>query len=145
MRPAVALNNQAALLAMRGPKKKKGGGGGDTGPISSDIVNIWKDRKDPSIYASDKYPVYLMELLQPSYTHDDIMWQLYRGERLPSHKEQWSLAKSMKRTFMVDSNFLTKRDWEYESDDDEGEDLGAEIVNEDYEDELEDGAEGQEE
>ena len=66
---------------------------------------------------------------------------MYRGERIPTAKEQWSLAKSMKRTFIVDGNYMTKRDWAYESDDDMGEDLGQDVVNEDYEEELEDGDE----
>ena len=48
----------------------------------------------------------------------------------------------MKRTFIVDGNFMTKRDWLYESDDDMGEDLGQDVVNEDYEEELDDGADG---
>ena len=48
----------------------------------------------------------------------------------------------MKRTFIVDGNFMTKRDWLYESDDDMGEDLGQDVVNEDYEEELDDGVEG---
>ena len=123
---------------MRGPKKKKGGPG-EGALQSTDIVNIWKTRQDPKIHASDMYPAYLMQLLKPQYSHDDIMWQLYRGERMPDAKEQWSLAKSMKRTFMVDSNTMTKRDWEYESDDDVGENLGDAVQAEDYEGELESG------
>ena len=55
------------------------------------------------------------------------MLQLHRGERIPGPKEQWTLAKSMRRNFMVDQNKLWKRDWIYESDDDEGEDLGQAV------------------
>ena len=50
-----------------------------------------------------------------------------RGERLPTAKQQWSLARSMKRQFLVDQNILFKRNLEYESDDDFGEDLGQDI------------------
>ena len=69
--------------------------------------------------------------------------QLYRGERLPTGKEQWRLAKSYKRQYMMDGNRLIKRDWQYESDDDEGEDLGSDVIDEDYEDELEEGEQRQ--
>ena len=68
------------------------------------------------------------------------MFQLYRGEYLPTHQEQWSLAKSMKRQFLVDGNKMEKRMWEFDSSDDEGEDLGEDIKNEDYDEELDGGA-----
>ena len=110
-------------------------------PLSNDICNIWKDREDPKIYASDKYPPYLMDMIKEKYGNDDVVFQMYRGERIPTPREQWSLAKSMKRTFIVDGNHMTKRDWAYESDEDLGEDLGQDVVNEDYEEELEDGDE----
>ena len=58
-------------MAVRGPKKKKGGAVSE-GPISSDIVNIWKDRTDPQIVATDKYPGYLADLIQPRYMPDDV-------------------------------------------------------------------------
>ena len=48
----------------------------------------------------------------------------------------------MKRTMMRHSNELDKRELEYASDEDMGEDLGSNIVDEDYEEELEDGEEG---
>ena len=83
----------------------------------------------------------MRELISPQYTGDDIVLQLYRGERLPTGKEQWRLAKSFKRQYMYDGNKLIKRDWEYASDDDEGEDLGSDVIDEDYEDELEEGEE----
>ena len=54
---------------------------------------------------------------------DDVMWQMYRGERIPDIKEQWSLAKNYKRTFIRDWNKIHRRDFEYESDEDMGEDL----------------------
>ena len=44
---------------------------------------------------------------------------------------------------MFDGNRLIKRDWLYESDDDEGEDLGSDVIDEDYEDELEEGEQRQ--
>ena len=47
---------------MRAPKKK-GKGGGAEAPDCKDIVNIWKERKDPLIYPSDVYPPYVMEML----------------------------------------------------------------------------------
>ena len=60
---------------------------------------------------------------------------------MPGPKEQWTLAKSMRRSFLVDNNKLVKRDWEYESSDDEGEDLGQDIVvDDDFDDELDEDA-----
>ena len=77
---------QNCALAVRGPKKKKGGSAVEA-PLNSDIVNIWKDRKDPSIQVSDVYPPWLMEMIKVKYTPDDIMWQMYRGERMPNLRE----------------------------------------------------------
>ena len=54
------ISNPASALAIRGPKKKKGKGESVEAPLSNDIVNIWKDREDCKIYATDKYPSYLM-------------------------------------------------------------------------------------
>lgn len=73
-------------MAIRGPKKKKGAVAA-AAPESSDIVNIWKDRQDPQIFASDRYPPWLMRLLDESYAPDDVMMQIYRGERVPTASE----------------------------------------------------------
>ena len=138
LRPSNAINLQSSQLAVRGPKKKKGGKGEADAPLSNDIVNIFKDREDPKIYATDKYPSYLMQYIGPQYRPEDVMLQLYRGERIPTASEQWSLAKSMKRTFVTDGNKLIKRDWVYESDDDFGEDLGQDVEEEDYDEDMDD-------
>ena len=84
--------NSSQVMAIRGPKKKGKGGGAAEAPASTDIINIWKDRKDPLIYPSAMYPPYLMEMLNQHYTPDDHMLQMYRGERIPDEREQWSLA-----------------------------------------------------
>ena len=55
---------------------------------------------------------------------DDVTLQLIRGERIPDAEEQWTLANSMRRTQLNDYNKVRKWNWEYESDDDFGEDLG---------------------
>ena len=52
------------------------------------------------------------------------MLQMYRGERIPNMKEQWTLAKSIRRINIKDGNFLRRQDWMYDSDDDFGENLG---------------------
>ena len=83
-------------MAIRGPKKKKPAAAA-AAPESSDIVNIWKDRPDVVIHASDRYPPWLLRLLDEAYSPDDVMMQIYRGERLPTASEQWSLAKSFRR------------------------------------------------
>ena len=51
---------------MRGPKKK-GGAKKEDGPLSNDIINIWKERQDPEIVEDDKqYPLWLLKLMIPS-------------------------------------------------------------------------------
>lgn len=110
--------------AVRGPKKKKGASKSEA-PDSSDIVNIFKDRPDPEIHATDRYPPFLMGLIEDNYTPDDVMMQMYRGERIPTANEQWTLVGSFRRTYLNDQNRYMKNSWEYESDDDIGEDTGA--------------------
>ena len=81
------MQHQACVMATRfGPKKKKGAVAEEK-PLTDDICNIWKDRQDPKIYPTDSYPEYVRELISPQYTGDDIILQLYRGERLPTGKE----------------------------------------------------------
>ena len=109
--------------AVRGPKKKKGPAKADA-PESSDIVNIFKDKPDAEIHTSDRYPPWLMRMLEESYSPDDVMMQMYRGERVPTGAEQWSLVKSFRRTYLNDQNKYLKEDLIYESDDDFGEDTG---------------------
>lgn len=59
-------------VAIRGPKKKKGPAKAEA-PDTNDIVNIWKDREDAKIYASERYPPWLMRMLNESFTPDDVM------------------------------------------------------------------------
>lgn len=117
--------SSAMVQATRGPKKKKGAA--VEAPTCKDLVNIWKDRSDPLIYPSESYPPYVMAMLGEKYTPDDVMLQMYRGERLPSASEQWTIAKSHRRTQLKDRNALYKQMWEYESDDDMGEDMGDSV------------------
>ena len=87
LRRTSMMQNQSCLLAARfGPKKKKGQVM-DEKPLTDDICNIWKDRQDPKIFPTDSYPEYVRELISTQYTGDDIIMQLYRGERLPTGKE----------------------------------------------------------
>jgi hypothetical protein len=76
---------RSSTATLRAPKKKKGAKAAT--PTSSDIVNIFKDRKDPLIYPSDMYPPWVMGLLDVQYSPDDMMMQMYRGERLPTAAE----------------------------------------------------------
>lgn len=66
-----------------------------------------------------------MGMLEETYSPDDVMMQMYRGERIPSGPEQWTLFKGFRRTYLNDQNRYMKDDWVYESDDDVGEDIGA--------------------
>ena len=50
---------------------------------------------------------------------------MYRGERIPTGREQWTLARTVFRDSIKDRNYLSKQRYEYESDDDIGEDLGG--------------------
>ena len=63
-------------------------------------------------------------MLNEHYTPDDVMLQIFRGERLPTGEEQWPLAKAFRRTFMTDQNKMWNDNRAYESEDDHGEDLG---------------------
>ena len=123
--PASFFNNSAAL-AIRGPKKK-GKSDKIELPENPDIVNIFKDGKDAPVYPSDMYPPFVMELLNEPYTPDEIMLQMYRGERMPTAKEQWTLCNAVFRQGIQDRNLLVKQRYEYESEDDMGEDLGGGI------------------
>ena len=118
-------SNLASSLAIRGPKKKGKGSGAVELPDNPDIVNIFKEGKDAPVYPSDMYPPYVMRLLEQTYTPDEIMLQMYRGERIPDAKEQWTLANAVFREAIKDRNVLYKQKFEYESDDDMGEDLGG--------------------
>lgn len=109
---------------MRGPKKKKGSAKTEA-PESSDIVNIFKERPDPAIHATAMYPPWLMRMIEEPYSPDDVMMQMYRGERIPTGPEQWTLVKSFRRTYLNDQNKYMKEEILYESDDEHGEDTGA--------------------
>merc|ERR1712060_76271 len=122
--PSFSHSCLASQLTIRGAKKKKGGGAAAM-PESTDIVNIFKDGKDAPIYPTDAYPPWLMDLLKPQFTPDELTLQMYRGERIPDTKEQWTLAKSLRRLAIKDRNKLHKFDHLYESDDDFGESLGG--------------------
>ena len=109
---------------MRGPKKKKGPAKSEA-PESSDIVNIFKDRPDPVIHATAMDPPWLLRMIEEPYSPDDVMMQMYRGERVPTGPEQWTLVKSFRRTYLNDQNKYMKEEILYESDDEQGEDIGA--------------------
>jgi hypothetical protein len=109
---------------VRGPKKKKGPAKSEA-PESSDIVNIFKDRPDPVIHATAMYPPWLLRMIEEPYSPDDVMMQMYRGERVPTGPEQWTLVKSFRRTYLNDQNKYMKEEILYESDDEQGEDIGA--------------------
>jgi len=66
-----------------------------------------------------------MRMLEESYSPDDVMMQMYRGERIPTGAEQWTLVKSFRRQYLNDQNRYMKDSVIYESDDDIGEDTGA--------------------
>jgi hypothetical protein len=91
----------SAWSAVRGPKKKKGPAKSEA-PESSDIVNIFKDRPEPEINPTDRYPPWLLRMIEEPYSPDDVMMQIYRGERIPTGAEQWTLAKSFRRLYLND-------------------------------------------
>jgi hypothetical protein len=64
-------------------------------------------------------------MIEESYSPDDVMMQMYRGERIPTGSEQWTLVKSFRRTYLNDQNRYMKEEILYESDDEAGEDTGA--------------------
>ena len=74
-------------LTIRGPKKQKEKGGAKKAEGTACIINIFKEGADPLIYPSDAYPPWVMELLNEEFNPDDVMLQMYRGERLPRDSE----------------------------------------------------------
>lgn len=98
---ANSLIPSSSYLAIRGPKKKKGADK-SAAPDNTDIVNIFKERKDPEIKSSEHYPPWLLQLIDEGSSPDDVVLQIYRGERIPSQYEQWSLAKSFRRQYLND-------------------------------------------
>ena len=54
------------------------------------------------------YPPFVMGLLEETYTPDEVMLQMYRGERIPTASEQWTLAKAVQRNIIKDRNVLIK-------------------------------------
>lgn len=122
------------MQAVRGGKKKKGGA--IEVPTIKDIVNIFKDRQDPLIYPSDSYPPYVMEMIEEKYLPNDVMFHMIRGERMPTTKEQWSLAKNINRSVLKDASYARKQTLEYESDEDFHEYLGEQDDNEDLDEEA---------
>lgn len=119
-----STSNISAWSQVRGPKKKKGASKSEA-PESSDIVNIFKERPDPEIHATSRYPPWLIRMIEETYSPDDVMIQMYRGERIPTGPEQWTLVKSFRRTYLNDQNRYSKEEILYESDDEAGEDTGA--------------------
>ena len=119
-----SFRNTSAVAAIRGPKKKAKKDVVEL-PDNPDIVNIFKGSTDAPVYPTDMYPPFVLQLIDKNYTPDEIMLQMYRGERIPSAKEQWSLSNSMFRMMIKDRNSLFKNNYEYESEDDIGEDLGG--------------------
>lgn len=119
-----STSNLSAWSQVRGPKKKKGPSKSEA-PESSDIVNIFKERPDPEIHATSRYPPWLIRMIEETYSPDDVMIQMYRGERIPTGSEQWTLVKSFRRAYLNDQNRYSKEEILYESDDDAGEDTGA--------------------
>jgi hypothetical protein len=61
-------------VVSRGPKKKSGAVKKEEAPLSSDIVNIWKDRADPEIKEDEReYPLWLMKITRGTGTFDGYM------------------------------------------------------------------------
>ena len=125
------------LSLLRGGKKKKGGAA--AGPIRAEIVNIMKEGKEPEIAATNRYPPWLFELLNPRYDLDDLQLQVTRGERIPTVSEQWTLASNIRRINTRDLN-IERREFEaYASDEDLGENFAD--VDKDIDRELNDAME----
>lgn len=42
-------------------------------PDTNDIVNIFKDKPDAVIYPTERYPPWLLNLMNETYTPDDVL------------------------------------------------------------------------
>lgn len=88
----------AIANTIRGPKKKKGGPAKSEVAESNNIVQIFKDRDDITIYPSDMYPDWLMEMVRnPHYNSDETMIHMYRGERIPDCREAYQMSRNIRR------------------------------------------------
>lgn len=129
---------------LRGPKKGKGGGKAEEVKIelSSDIINIFKDRSDPEVKPISEYPPWIHRLLQDQYHPIYVGWQIYSGEKLVQHpKEQRRIAKWTRRFRIQTYNleYVPKFRWNPRTHDVKQELSlpGAEESDQDIEDNLE--------
>ncbi|CAG9329569.1 unnamed protein product [Blepharisma stoltei] len=68
----------------RGPKKGKGGSKEEVKiELTTDIINIFKDRSDPEIKPISEYPPWLAQLAKPIPHPLHVGIKLYRGEKYP--------------------------------------------------------------
>ena len=111
---------QISASVTRAPKKKdkKGGKGAAAGPVSDDIVNIFKEKEDPIILPSEYYPDWIFEHVVPHQSSIETTYEIIQGKRLPMGNEQWSFMKNTLRQRIKHKNQLGNQDAVYESDDD---------------------------
>lgn len=95
----------------RGPKKKGGGAKKDEGPLSEDIVNIWKERKDPEIKEDEReYPLWLIQMCSGSGTIDGKMraWATADPTNYPSTQDIISIKNQTSKFKMKMISALRK-------------------------------------
>ena len=86
-------------------------------------MNIFKEKKDAPIYATERYPPWLMKMIEPPAPYLDIEADMKFGRRVPTASEFWTIIKNTRRANNQDKNKTINEDTVYESDDNEGEDM----------------------
>ncbi|CAD8043188.1 unnamed protein product [Paramecium primaurelia] len=103
---------------IRGPKKAKV----EAVATSDDLINIWKDRKDPEIKEIDEYPLWLLELAVPLDSIDVASIQIAANDKAyhPPASHVRSIVRSIKRQRIILMNKYTalNRDGDVIGDDD---------------------------
>ena len=144
-------------IPMRGPKKAKGAEeiAGDT---TTDVINIFKDKKDPEIKHMSEYPAWLADVLKGDEHPVKILNRMYKGEQVEmTGRDQNRLRKWAHKKYIVYKNLSKPIKMRYfpslhqrrvdlgyfygENSDDEPDDhLGAHLniaLGEDYKKEIE--------
>jgi hypothetical protein len=93
-------------LPIRGGKKGKGKGEEVKIEATTDIINIYKEGKDPERLPKSEYPSWLFELVDSYSTHPVIFAeQMYKGQRETfKYVDLKRLYKHGKRGYIIDKN-----------------------------------------
>eukprot|EP00344_Euplotes_crassus_P006061 CAMPEP_0197005586 /NCGR_PEP_ID=MMETSP1380-20130617/30103_1 /TAXON_ID=5936 /ORGANISM="Euplotes crassus, Strain CT5" /LENGTH=158 /DNA_ID=CAMNT_0042424775 /DNA_START=19 /DNA_END=495 /DNA_ORIENTATION=+ len=102
----------------RKPKKKGGKAKGGAGPVSDDIVNIFKEREDPIILPSEYYPQWIFQHLDKPISSEEVLDHIKYGRYVPSGDMTYTLMRSLQRSKIRLQNDYGGEEEVYDSDED---------------------------